>query len=80
MAINTSGKILLEPHLIVHSQVDDVVSKDEVMINYGVMKSKPIKFEKIKELGEKRSIMEQPSNLNIDNELRQKRERRWRYL
>lgn len=47
MAIAASGgKMLMEPHPIVHSKVDDFAFEQEVMINNGDMESKPIKFKK----------------------------------
>lgn len=69
----SSGKILSKPYSIVHSQVDYSVSKDEGMINDGVIESKPAGPKKLKELGEKRSTVEKLSNLKIYNELSQKK-------
>lgn len=43
--------------------------KDEVMIKDGALESKPTKYEKLEELGENSSVVEQPPNLKDNNEL-----------
>lgn len=70
MAISMkSGKILPNPHPLVYLQGDNVVSKEEMMINNKLMGGKPAKSDNLEELGKKSVVTEQASKQKVDNYL-----------
>lgn len=61
--------MLPDPRLKIHPQVDNVVSKDEVMVNNKVTNTNPTKSEKLEELGEKITKVEKPSKVKGANDV-----------